>query len=457
MITSLGLSDESAPRQLATGERSFAAVHLGTTGTSIGTVLDLIDADPTLRPPRTGHLGNWTDIAHARGGPMDFNAAICASGYGYPLVYGFTRTEAVEPGGDDVYLPGSLVDAGTRRPLPLYTWDGSSFALRDRSQPLLCPLVHADVDGTLMPLVGVHWQRIKRVPGFAFEQWASVLADNADLVTDVLCLLLERAEAQRRSQAFDEIISHSVRLDGTVERCDLRPDGKSFILDGHRFASALEVAQAAMLLVTALDDASTFFGGIAGLPPVLPVIALQLTNVLFGMLQTHRTPGERDTPEDPFTTHLHWGARAMAGCPPRRSGYLTRRSTIRSLRALADPLVEYFPQLRRLCFVLMPAQAFMLCPPSSEPDDVALLAELFGRLRDRPDDDTQRLTADWLGERGSALSAYVRDRFRPGVGLPVDGLARPAASSVEPQGFRDLSFRQASAVVATFEEVLACG
>lgn len=110
-------------------------------------------------------------------------------------------------------------------------------------------------------------------------------------------------------------------------------------------------------------------------------MSLQLTNVLFALLDTHHPDTPAGAPESPFITHLHWGARAMAGCPPRRGGYLSRRSTVRSLRALTDPLVRHFDEANPTAFVLLPAQAFMLCPPSTSPDDTEALAELFRSVR----------------------------------------------------------------------------
>lgn len=114
LLHELGLS----PAAEALTERGgvFAPVHLGTRDVRVGTLLDAVHAEPGLLPPRSGHLGNWEDIALGRSGPMDFNTAVCGGGHGFPLIYGFTQTEAEETGGDDVYLPGSLVEgAGAGR------------------------------------------------------------------------------------------------------------------------------------------------------------------------------------------------------------------------------------------------------------------------------------------------------------------------------------------------------
>lgn len=455
LLDELGLRSAAGADALAAGEKTFQPVHLGTQDVRIGTLLELLRRDPDLLPPRTGHLGNWEDIALGRSGPMDFNTAICGGGHGYPLIYGFTRTEAAAEGGDEAYQPGSLIEQGRRDSLDLYTWDGRAFVRRDRGRPLFCPLTQAEVDGGLVPLVDLHWRRMLRIPGYRFRQWAAVLVEHGALVTDMLTLLIEQADATtRQGTRLAELISQAVRLDGDVARCDLSTDGAGYVLDGYRYPSARALAEAAMVLVRALVEPAGFFEQLGGLPPVLPVMSLQLTNVLFGLLDTHHPDGPAGGAESPFITHVHWGARAMAGCPPRRGGYLTRRSTVRSLRAITTPLVRRFEQARPVAFVLLPAQVFMLCPPSTCPADGDLLAGLFKAVLAAGPDAAHETTLGWLGEHREKLSAYLRGRFTSGSGVPADGTLRDPAVPVEPDGFRDLTFQQASAVVAAFEEVL---
>lgn len=459
ILDELGLRAAAGADALASGAKAFSPVHVGTHDVPIGTLLGLLERNPDLLPPRTGHLGNWEDIALGRSGPMDFNTAICGGGYGYPLIYGFTRTEADSEGGDEAYQPGSLIDAGRRDLLPLYTWDGQGFARRDRGRPLFCPLTQADVDGELVPLVELHWRRMSAIPGYRFKQWAAALVERGPLVTDMIRVLLEQAgggkDPRNARQVFAELISHAVRLDGEVGRCELVRDGDAYVLEGHRYPDAQALAEAVMLTVRALVEPHEFFARLKEVPPVLPVMSLQLTNVLFGLLDTHHPDVPAGTPESPFITHLHWGARAMAGCPPRRGGYLARRSTVRSLRAITAPLVEHFDEANPLCFVLLPAQVFMLCPPSTSADDAEILADLFKTVRAARPDDSYETTLGWLADHGDRLSDYVRGRFRSGSGVRVGGTPRAAAVPVEPEGFRELTFRQACGAVAAFEEVLA--
>ncbi|MFD1661067.1 DUF6025 family protein [Streptomyces caeni] len=455
LLDELGLRSAASADALATGAKTFAPVHVGTHDIPIGGLLDLLHRHEDLLPPRTGHLGNWEDIALGRSGPMDFNTAICGGGHGYPLIYGFTRTEADTAGGDEAYQPGSLIGQGKRDTLALYTWDGRAMVRRDRSRPLFCPLTQAEVDGALVPLVDLHWRRMREIPGFRFTQWAAVLVDRGPLVTDMLTLLIEQADATaKQGTRLSELISHAAWLDGAVDRCDPQRDGAGYVLEGHRYPSARALAEAAMVLVRALVEPAAFFERLPTLPPVLPVMSLQLTNVLFALLDTHHPGRPPGVPQSPFVTHVHWGARAMAGCPPRRGGYLARRSTVRSLRAITTPLVRHFDAARPVAFVLLPAQVFMLCPPSTEPADAGLLADLFRHLRAARPDDSYDTALSWLAEHGGRLSPYLRGRFRDGSGVPAGGETREAAVPVEPEGFRELTFRQACAAVAACEEAL---
>ena len=460
LLAALGLASAGRAAELSAGKLSFSAVHLGTKDVPIGAVLDLIHRDPGLLPPRTGHLGNWEDITLGRSGPMDFNTAVCGAGHGYPLIYGFTRTEADSPGGDEAYQPGSLINGGNRRLLPLHTWDGRRFTERDRSRPLFCPMVQTDTGGGLTPLVDVHWQRMLSLTGgYRFRQWATSLLDNTPLLTQMLGILLEAARADPNPhRALGEVISHAARLDGAVDRCDLVPDGThGYLLDGHRFSSTEALVDAVLLPLRALTEPRRFFDGMSGHPPVLPVISLLLTNVLFALLGDHR-PDEKGIPaEDPFITHLHWGARAMAGCPPRRNGYFTRRSRMRPMRDLTATLVKHLPQARPVCFLLLPAQTFMLCPPDTSPTDTEAMSALFRAVRAAAPDAAHETARAAIDKEGAGFSDYLRDRFRDGTGVPSGTAVREPAVPTEPEGFRDLTFRQASAVVAAFEDAVSTG
>lgn len=452
ILGELGLAAETD--RCTQNDRVLTPVHLGTRDVTIGSALNVIQKHDTLLPPRTGHLGNWDDIAQGRAGAMDFNAAICGPGYGYPLIYGFTRTEAETEGGDDVYLPGSLVDRGHARQLALYTWNGKRFAMRDRSRPLFCPFVQADYNGGLRALITVHWERMLRIPGYRFKNWAQSLLDNEPLLIDMLCVLLDEAcSGKYPERDLSELISHSARLDGQVSRCGPVPNGTGYLLDGCRYASSRELARAVTLSLRALTEPEWFFANIDSAPVVLPVPSLLLTNMLFAVFGDHR-PEESGVPnEGPFITHLHWGARAMAGCPPRRNGYFARRSRLRPMRNIMRVLTRDFPEVKPVCFVLMPAQVFMLCPPSSSQADLDRLSQVIKVVHEADPELCYETALREVESRSEEFSRYLRGRFRNGVGVAHDDGRPEMGQPAEPETFREMTFRQACALVAAFEEV----
>ncbi len=468
LMDALGLSSAVDVDALASRQSAYGYVHAGTQPLPIGRlrkVLRQVD-NPALTPPRTGHLGNWQDIALGRAGAMDFNQAICASGLGYPLITCFTQTEADDAGGGDwVYLPGSLVERGTREVLPLFTWDGSGFARRTRARPLFCPFVQTEQDGALVPLLELHWQRMQAIDAFRFGLEAQVIVDHQELVRPMLALLLEEATRQdNQRRAFGDLIGHAVAPDGTVARAELTRDGDGYWLGDCFYHSTDALVEHALIPFRAVTDPRAFFASIGQLPTRVPVMSHLVIGILSAIFGTHY-PDLRDRAPvtRPFNPHLHWGARDMAGFPPRRNGYFVERSTTRSLRRMCAALLTHFPEFDPLCMVLLPAAAFMLCPSSAHPLDVELLSCLFQRLgtddgsmpADRLQQAVEGTTSSWLEHNADVLSPYFINRFWPRRGVMHVGELPASGRAIEPDGFASLTFRQACMIVGSLYEAAA--
>lgn len=464
LIEALGLAPALRLEELAGRRRAFESLHAGLHPLPIGDLLDLLRDEPLLKPPRTGHLGNWEEIALGRAGAMDFNQAICARGLGYPLIYCFTQTEAAGPSGDWVYLPGSLVDQGRRTELPLFSWDGRAFAPRPRDQALLCPLVQAQVEGQLVPLVELHWRRMQATPRFRFVLEAAVMVEHAAEVRELLPLLLEQASRSDNPRSlFQDLISHAVAQDGTVARCDMRREGQGYWLDDCFYPSAEDLVEHVLLLFQAVTEPRPFLARLGGLPRLLPVMSNNVARIFSILFQTHypdaaALPAEQSRP---FILHPHWGARDMAGYPPRQKGYFTARSRTRSFRIICETLMAHRPQISPICVLLLPAAVFMLCPTSAHPRDAQLLADLFRRVRAAPvrpaaeeqQAEVERVTADWLAQHAAALSPYFLNRFYPRRGILHTAELPAASEPLEPDGFRELTLQQACMLVGALVEM----
>jgi hypothetical protein len=192
-----------------------------------------------------------------------------------------------------------------------------------------------------------------------------------------------------------------------------------------------------------------------------------LVGILSAVLSTHYPDVaiDRATMTSPFTPHFHWGARDMAGYPPRRRGYFSEKSTTKSIRQISDTLVAAFPDIDPLYFILMPAAVFMLCPADVHPRDGHLLATLFdevqvttapyaGTTDDRMMAEVDRVVRRWLVEAQRNLSPYFLNRFTARRGVLHDTEVPEASNAAEPDGFRRLSVRQACAVVGALTDAL---
>ncbi len=467
IVEALGLGDRIDIVELAERRSAFKAVHMGENDLAIGTLLDLVKSDAALCPPRTGHIGNWGNIALGRAGAMDFNKAICAPGYGYPLLYCFTQTEAdVSRQGDWGYLPGSIVDRDERRPLPLHAWDGRRFVYCGNAQPRFTPFVQAEVDGQLQPLTQLHTARMRQIEGFNFRLEQALIAEQDALVRPLLTALV--ADACRRNnsrRALQDLVSHAVELDGTLTRSAIERDGAGFQLGDCRFASIDTLVEGALAPFHAVASPAHFMDLIGSLPRRLPLLSNLTIAVLSAMIETHLPDAARNSGRSrgPINPHLHWGGRDMAGYPPLRKGYLFEEAKIKSMRRMCSTLVAEFAQIDPLCFVLLPAPVFMLCPTNAHPRDAELLADLIHQIQSttagtvRSSAELQQAISDaarrWHGTAGSELSAYFRERFGPRRGGLLSGERPDASEPVEPGGFRNLSLRHASMIIGALFEI----
>ncbi len=477
LLQALDLIGDGAPgeklssariEQFAERRCAFDWLHLGQTDVEVGRLLELLADEPRLLPPRTGHMGNWGDIANGRAGAMDFNRATTIGGRGYPLIYAFNQTEdAALENGDWVYLPGSLIERSQRIELDLHTWNGGAFVRRDREYPLFTPFVMAELDGTLQSLTQIHWRRMCGFEGFRFGLEASALCRDQALLRGILATLIEDAAAQNNPRAaFQEVLSHQVSLDGRMLRESVQRIGSGYRMGEVDYANVDELVDAMLLPLQAVSDPETFFGRIATLPARMPTMANTLARMLSGFFSTHYPDAmiDRATMTQPFNPHFHWGARDMAGYPPVRNGYFSRKTRAKSAAKICQAIVRDFPQVDPLLFVLMPSTMFMLCPTSAHERDHALVGDLIARIGRAAGTGAaaraampavQGVVRDWLAEVEGRISGYFLDRFHRRRGVLNSGDLPEQSVAVEPAGFRDMSLRQACMTVGALMQALS--
>ncbi len=456
-IAALGLNDQATD--------GYQAVHLGLSDLSVGSLMDLIKESPGLSPPRSGHLGNWEDVASGQGGALDFNHAICSAGLGHPSIYAFTQTETdgvLPASGDQVYLPGSLVVEGKRTALPLYTWEkgapGRGFVERSREHAWFCPFVMTQdpsSPGELLPLTRLHWRKMQKVASWSFRLEAQTLVDRAEEVeASVVVLLTEALGRDNAKRALADVISHSVSRSGVMERCALRLDGSGLWLDDCFFPSVEALAASVLLPLRAVTDPEQVLADLAGLPEKMPLLSNLTAALLTANFATHY-PKDKFKHQDELNVHFHWGARDMAGYPPGRRGYFFEKSTQRSARWMTEALLRA-GRSQPMLFVLLPAPIFLLCATTALRDDADRLDDLFAAVHDagsavEPEAAMKvvdALVKDWRRGVGAGLSPYMTQRFTPRQGAVQRSGLPGTGETVFSDGFRRLTLRQACMILS---------
>jgi len=459
-IEILGIADAVDLAGLSTRRTAFDYVHFGRLDLPIGEFLNFLDANPGLRPPRTGHLGNWEEIAAGRSGATDFNKAIYSGRYGHPLIYCFAQTESEVGGirsGDWVYRPGSIANQDQRADLPIYSWDGARFARRTREQSWFCPFVQTETDGGRLSLVDFHRHRMQAIPNFDFELEAAVVIAYSEVVRSIVTALLKEAGVSNNSKrAFDNLISHSVTKEGTVTHCEVCHEGNGYRLGDFYYPSLDALVEASIIPFKAVTEPTWFFSRIESLPARIPILSHLLMGVLGAMLLTHYAPLDRHrlSLAQPFVLHFHWGARDMAGYPPLRKGYFVQRSKLQGMSWICSSILKSLPDMSPICVALLPAAVFMLHPASVHPRDVEVLEELFESVLPLTTQEAVgHAAAEWHHRRSNELSGYFRARFQTPSGIQYPSGTFSESEPIEPPKFRQLTFRQACMTVGALFEL----
>lgn len=448
-------------------EAPFQAVHLGEQDVLIGDLQAMLVHDPDLCPPRSGHIGNWSNIEDGRAGAMDFNNAICSAGYGYPLLYCFTQTETASPrSGDWGYLPGSRVAGDGRTLLPLRCWQGSGWATCDHAMPRFVPFLQTESEGGSLPLLTYHADRLRRLGPRPYLLEQAIFAQHEHRICSILDGLLEQARySPNPKRDLQDMVSHAVTRDGRMQPCTLVLDGhRGFRFGEIRFATSADLIERIMLPCQAVLHPRAVLSSMGDMPDVMLLMSSTLTALLSAYLETHR-PGRLGQPKPEPTdriVHLHWGGRDMAGHPPVKRGYLMESGRLRSLKRLCTSLARAQRLPAPLSILLLPAVVYNLLPSSAHPNDAVLLTELFQSLRAQLArgacvtsryESIRAAVESWNEVRGALLSPYFKARFGPRTG-GLMGSDFCSGHPTEPEGWKDLTLFEASMLVGALYEAL---
>lgn len=438
-------------------ELAFDWTHMGNSEIRIGELVDVLQGHETLSPPRTGHMGNWSNIIHGRAGSHDYNNLTCGPHrIGHALIFDLNQTESDTPGlGDWSYLPGSKVDRCERKILALSTWDGTNFRRRDRSAPLFVPFALAEIDGALLPLCDLHRRAWGQSAQFPLRVLSSILLLHEGTIRRIVAVLLDDICHQDKPEALlRRVFDRCVSLDGRIERAPLEPVGRGFRMGRNRYASADELVDHVLLPIKIAASPDLLLSEAGELPEQMPMMADPLIMLLEAVLNTHY-PDVEEPPRQatrPCNPHLHWGGPAMAGYQPQIRGYFSEHA--RHLRKLFRPIMRELPEIDPVFFILLPAGVFNLCPHESSPSDVALVNDLLVAvcnqtegLLGRPAEMSrciEDVVQQWHQKATSELSSYLLGRFSPIRGT-VNSLPEPIEGGLALlASLRNLTLQQAS-------------
>lgn len=465
----LGCEPAEAKRleDLTLGRRAFDWFHLGTSRLLLEDLFTFLQGPDFLSPPRSGHLGNWSEIAQGRGGLLDANDVVCRKNrLGHPFIYDCNQTEDWElRKGDNVYLPGSVVEKGRREQLPLWTWDGDRFRERSRETGLFVPFTQTVQNGELLPLTELHRARDARIPDYTFSYHSSVLLESETRVREVLRHLTKGAlDTSNPAKTLPHVFDHVVNVQGTVFRPAIQRDDGAFRVDDLVFTDTDALIDKALLPLVAADSPEMVLSRMDQLPALMPLLSAGAIILLYALLNTHY-PGHADSPElarEPLCIHLHWGADQMAGYPPLHPGYFSK--TARSIDWLHTRLLAQRPDLPKVLLLLLPMSIFTLCPNNTSLNDQEIMSELFIQVREalssaapEPEEEVkiaERIVSRWWERSRGSLSRYFKSKFTSQRSIHVPFSSPEPSFPVALPGFKALAIREACLLVGLLHRLM---
>ncbi|MBG9590195.1 DUF6025 family protein [Cytobacillus firmus] len=464
-----GVFKEHSLTDLIERKEGFDWIHMGVTDIKIGDLQKVLKEYKQLVPPRTGHMGNWEDIANGRAGMIDYNKSVITDlKLGYPLIYSNNQTEDSSMlQGDWIYLPGSKVQYGKKEELELFSFDGTEFIKRDRNSSYFTPFMLTKIENTMTPLTSYHWENMKHLVEFKFRMFDSLVVERWDLVSSILQTLVQYSLSEQLF-GIGDIFAHQVTLSGEVNRSDINYLGNNkFKVGNTLFESANELISASMLPLLAVSNPNNFFNNIATYPKNVPVISKSVTTMLFAILNTHiptNTDNEANKLNYPFSPHFHWGALSLGGYPPYKKGTFSNKDNIRLLKEMKKVIIENYPEINPSFFVILPAAPLTIFPTSAQPGDHEYLRNLVSRvqqntvgLENKPNlmlKAVEATVTDWLNENKGFLSEYFLNKFTNRRSV-LNSIDLPEYSEiVEYEEFSNLTFKQGCMIVGSLLEKL---
>lgn len=436
----LGLETPAGPR------RTFTAHDLASSPLPIEELSVLIRAAP-YNAPRSAHAADWSDIFAYRSGVLDYNAIVCVDmGIGTPFIYDFTQTEAsAGTSGDTLFRPASRYEGGVRTPLRLRHFRDGRMRDAHAEGSYFVPFVDVaeiDFEGRLTDL------HVPTIGGRHMQIHSRFLVEHAGALRTILHGLFAHVEAGvlRLGSVVDRVVDRS----GLVSRVTAEFEEGRFVVGNRAFGSAEELVEACLEIPRIAASPSRLLDILAGASHEMPLFSLDMVLVLHAVIGSDWTAHGEERPTISGGFHLHWGALAMAGCPPARKGYFASKG--KRSRKLFELAMAAYGRNETMDFVLAPAAPFLLWSTATDSalDDErvdALVADVLGVEAGDIAEAVRRTRIWWTANVGNLSGGFKRklkwqDRTSSGGAVAS---RTPRA----PEGFGQLTLGQANTIAGT--------
>lgn len=443
----------------------FDWLHAGTSSLTINELSGIISHLPTL-PTRTGHLGNWQEIAEGRGSALEHNGIVCgAKKLAYPLIIDLNQIENESmDSGDIVYLPGSIINKGKRNKLSIRTWNGESFEKRDRTLSYFSPFTLAEIDGQLTPITVIHRKNILTYPHAKFV--SSLFIQHKAFITDILRAILTSVVFKNSKLQLHDIIDRTVSLDGSLIRTEIKAFNGGFQVGGIFYANVDQLIEAIFLPLQAAHDPTIFFDNIKNIPDKMPFLSLSMLSTLPCLLNAHHINSVFPSyyENEPFLPYFEWGAFDSAGYPPRSKGYFREKVTF--IREFYRIIIQTFPNITPAFFILLPSTIFNLLPCDAYHNDIEIVNELIETILHHTEtikssavdillNKVEFLTYEWFFKYKDALSPYYIKKFgkQRCIYQPTDFPER--SNPVDLASFNKLSLQKSCMLMGAMREIIS--
>lgn len=433
---------------LSRGKRSFAWNNIANADVHICNVLDAIVCD-NVRVPRTGHLGDWSDIFASKAGSLDYNHAIClTSNAGYPLIFDLNQTENTDLNkGDIIYLPGSLIKSGIQtKKLNLECFEHGKFVPVNRQYSYFCPYLVVNQEGQKIPLTSFHRknaQAFQTIP--LIYQSEYLLAHEPLLVKAIEVMFQHLMSMEQPKRLLNSFIDRSISKNAIVERKSIQLSGETLTVGNTCYRSMKEIVDSILTPLKLANGQLNPLTYLSEAPNEIPLLSNHAMHALLSICHPQFSLATKSKQFPIINIHVQWGAIGMSGIPPYKKSYFNDNA--KRVRSIFDVWVGALEEVSPTLFVVLPSAPFSLLPRCEDKRDTDIVTTLFDAVAAESEPDPDTIRAILHDSNIKQTSAYYQSRFFK-LRSPLHNISNMSDSKLAClDSFSQLSFRTATTLM----------